>query len=300
MLRALKGLGQFISVERGFMLFMISVAATLLIGEKLVWLEAIYIGLIVFCLWSAADAMNNICDVNVDTKSHPFRAWYTRNLGRYGLVVCLLLCALTIGLGVVTGILLLNVFILLGLVFGVLYSVPPSRLRQTIFKPVVNFSVGAVPVLIGAAYSSNFSARVWSLVFVVGLATAVNSSWEDLADYGSDLDAGARTMPIVLGLKRGLYVTIIAGYCLGCLMVLVGVMFQLNILYYVVLSALAAYISIRLILKRSLLFPGPTHKEESMLGLGRTLAKDFVIVAIVHTMNLMLSAYLKYQGLAFF
>ncbi len=276
---------------------MISVPATFLIQGKLAWREAIYIGVMVFCGWSTVDAMNNMCDVKSDRISDPSRARFTKNLGRFGLVITLSLCALTVGLAIVTRNLLVILCVLLGGAVGVLYSVPPFRLRQTIYKPVVNFCVGAFPILIAAAFASRFSENIWILVFLFGLATAVYSLWGDLADYGSDLDTGGRTIPIVLGPKRGLCTTIASGYSLFPLMAVVGVMFQLNTLYYLILLTLAAYLSIRVILKRSLLLSSRTN-DDAMEGLGQTLAKVFVIIAIVQTANLMLSAFLKFQGLS--
>lgn len=292
MFRSLTGFGQFISVERGFMLFMISLGATFLIEKNLSWFQAIYLGFIVFCGWCGVDAMNNIYDVDLDAESDPVRAEYTKDIGRIGVCVSILFCALSISLGIITWIPLVPVLTLIGILVGVLYSVPPFRLRQTICKPLVNLSVGAVPVLMVAALSSVFSASVISLVFLIGVTTAVNSLWEDLADYASDSNSRARTMPIVLGFERGLYLTIVMGYCLIPFMVLVGILFRLNTLYYLVFSALVAYMSLRLIQKRSVLFGKSRNNKESMHKLGETLAKDFVIIAIIQTTNLMLSGYL--------
>ena len=292
MFRSLTGFGHFISVERGFMLFMISLGATFLIEKNLSWFQAIYLGFIVFCGWCGVDAMNNIYDVDLDAQSDPVRAEYTKDIGRIGVCVSILFCALSISLGIITWIPLVPVLTLIGILVGVLYSVPPFRLRQTICKPLVNLSVGAVPVLMVAALSSVFSASVISLVFLIGATTAVNSLWEDLADYASDSNSRARTMPIVLGFERGLYLTIVMGYCLIPFMVLVGILFRLNTLYYLVFSALVAYMSLRLIQKRSVLFGKSRNNKESMRKLGETLAKDFVIMAIIQTTNLMLSSYL--------
>lgn len=292
MFRSLTEFGQFISVERGFMLFMISLGATFLIEKNLSWFQAIYLGFIVFCGWCGVDAMNNICDVDLDAKSDPVRAEYTKDIGRIGVCVSILFCALAISLGIITWIPLVPVLTLIGILVGVLYSVPPFRLRQTICKPLVNLSVGAIPVLMVAALSSVFSASVISLVFLIGVTTAVNSLWEDLADYASDSNSRARTMPIVLGFERGLYLTIVMGYCLIPFMGLVGILLRLNTLYYLVFSALVAYMSLRLIQKRSVLFGKSRNNKESMHKLGETLAKDFVIIAIIQTTNLMLSSYL--------
>ena len=295
MFSSVRGFTQFISVERGVMLFMICIGATFLIEESIAWLQAIYLGSIVFCGWSGVDAINNVCDADLDAQSDPIRAEYTKNLGRLGLCVSIFFSALSISLSVISGIPLVTVFVLIGLLAGVSYSVPPFRLRQTLYKPLVNFSVGAVPILIVAAFSNVFSVEVWSLMLLIGITTAVNSLWEDLADYASDFNTRARTMLIVLDFKRGLYVTILLGYFLIPLMVLVGILFRLNLLYFLVLTALVAYISLRLIQKRSVLFGNLGDNTEQILKLGEILAKDFVIIAIVQTANLMLGSYLKYQ-----
>ena len=295
MLRSVKGFLKFISIERGIMLFMIAMGATFLIAKNASLLGAIYFGFVAFCGWSGVDAINNVYDVELDVKSDPLRSEYTKNLGKMGLFIALIFCAVSMSLGAITGIQLVTVFVFLGILAGVIYSVPPFRLRQTIYKPVVNFSVGAVPVLMVAAFFNVFSVQILVLLLLIGISTAVNSLWEDLADYTSDVDARARTMLVVLGFKRGLYLTIAMGYCLVPLMILVGVLFQLTLLYFVVLTALIAYLSIRLIQNRQVLFGGAKADTKTMLKLGEVFAQDFVIIALVHTTNLMVSGYLTYQ-----
>jgi len=279
---------------------MIVMGATFLMEERVTLLRAIYLGFIVFCGWSGVDAINNVYDVDLDVKSDPLRAEYTKNLGRLGLCISIIFFALSMSLGMITKVPLVPVFVFAGILAGVLYSIPPFRFRQTIYKPLVNFSVGAVPILIVAAFFNVFTVQVWSLMLLIGITTAVNSLWEDLADYTSDFEARARTMLVVLGFKRGLYATIVMGYCLIPLMILVGTLFQLNLLYFFVLTTLAVYISLRLLQNRNVLFGGCKDYTESMFKLGEIFAKDFVIMAIVQTTNLMLSGYLKYQQVFLF
>ncbi len=295
MLRGLRGFAQFISAERGLMLFMISAGATFLISEGLSWLEAGYLGFIVFCGWSGVDAMNNVYDADLDEKSDPFRAEYTKNLGTFGLLISLLFLGIAISLGLVTQIPLLTAFVIVGGLAGVLYSVPPFRLRQTVLKPLVNFSVGSVPVLIVASFFSVFTAQVWPLVFLIGTTTAVNSLWEDLADYASDLHNDARTFLVVLGLRRGFFTTIVLGYCLVPPMVLIGVMFNLSVIYYAIFSLIVAFMTLRLVQYRSILLGKEGDSTEQTLKLGKILAKDFVVMAIAQTANIMLSGFLKYH-----
>lgn len=287
------GFLSFISVERGIMLFMINMGATFLIAQSSTLPNAIYLGIIAFFLWSGVDAINNVYDAELDEKSDPKRAKYTKSLGKLGLATSLGLFAVSLGLGVVTGMLLVVVFIFVGILAGIIYSVPPLRLRQTIYKPIVNLSVGAVPVLIVAAFYDVFSVQIFALILLMGISTAVNSLWEDLADYKSDYNAKAKTTLVVFGFKKGLYLTIIMGYSLIPLMIIVGIMFQLNTIYFVILGALITYISIRLIQNRQIITGKP--KQETLLAAGEGFAKDFVIVALVHTTNLMLSGFLTYQ-----
>jgi 4-hydroxybenzoate polyprenyltransferase len=293
MFQNLKGFAQFISVERGAMLFMISVGAAFLMGESLAWSSALFLGVIVFCVWSAADAINNFFDVDLDVLSDPFRADFTKKLGKLGLFIAVGFTAVSLLLGAATMLPYVVLFVGVGILFGVLYSAPPFRLRKTAYKPVVNFTVGAVPVLIVAAFFNVFSVNIVSLVLLIGVTTAVNSLWEDLADYASDFSSGSRTIPIILGFRRGLLFTVIMGYSMIPLMVLVGMLFQLGWLYYVALSALAAFISLRLYQKRLTLFKDDRADTKKLFELGEVLAKDFVVIAIVFTLSLMLSSLLK-------
>ena len=293
MFREVKGFAQFISVERGIMLFMISVGATFLTAETLAWSSALYLGITVFCIWSAVDAINNVCDVNLDTLSDPSRAEFTKKLGKLGIFIMMVFTALSLALGVATLIPSVVLFVGLGIIFGVLYSVPPLRLRKTAYKPVVNFTVGAVPVLIVAAFFNVFSINVVSLALLVGVTTSVNSLWEDLADYASDFNSGSRTVPIIFGFRRGLLLTIILGYVLIPFMVFVGLLFQLGWVYYASLLGLAAFISLRIVQNRVTLFKHDSRDPKKLHKIGEVLAKDFVIIAIVFTLSLMVSSLLK-------
>jgi 4-hydroxybenzoate polyprenyltransferase len=299
MFQDMKSFAQFISVERGLMLFMISVGATFLIVQSLELTKALYLGVTVFCIWSAVDAINNVCDVDLDVLSDPIRAQYTKKLGKLAFFVVAGFTTLSLALGAVTMIPYVLLFVGMGLFFGVLYSVPPFRLRKTAYKPVVNFTVGAVPVLIVAAFFNEFSVNVVALVLLIGVTTAVNSLWEDLADYASDSNSGSRTVPIIFGFHKGLLLTIVMGYVMIPLMVLVGWLFDLGWVYYGALVGLAVFISLRLIQKRVTLLKRNHADSTKLMQVGGVLSKDFVIIAIVFTFSLMLSSLLKINPLIF-
>jgi 4-hydroxybenzoate polyprenyltransferase len=296
MFQDLRGFAQFISVERCLMLFMISVGTTFLMSRALVWPAALFLGVIVFCIWSAVGAMNNICDVDLDVLSDPIRAKFTKKLGKFGLFVAVGFVAVSIVLGAATLMPFVLLFVGLGVFFGIIYSVPPFRLRKTAYKPIINFTVGAVPVMIIAAFFNVFSINIVMLILLIGVTTAVNSLWEDLADFASDLHSGSRTIPIILGFRRGLVLTVALGYVMIPLMILVGVLFQLPLIYYILLTTLGSFITLRLIQKRQILFKDKANTQK-LFKLGEVLAKDFVIIAIVFTLGLMLSSLLKINPL---
>jgi 4-hydroxybenzoate polyprenyltransferase len=297
MLQNLRGFAQFISVERGLMLFMISVGATFLAGGTFAWPVALFLGVIVFCLWSAADAMNHLCDVDLAVLSDPLRASFTKKIGKVGLFIIIGFTALSLSLSAITLMPFVVLFVGIGILFGVLYSVPPFRLRKTAYKPIVNFTVGAVPIMIIAAYFNIFTVDIVVLISLIGVTTAINSLWEDLADYASDFHSGSRTIPIILGFRRGLFFTVAMGYIMIPLMVLVGLLFKLPLIYYGALVALASFITLRLIQKRNTLFKEDGLDTNKLFKLGEVLAKDFVIVAIVFTLSLMLSSLLRINPL---
>jgi 4-hydroxybenzoate polyprenyltransferase len=292
MIQDIRGFAQFISVERGLMLFMIVVGATFLAGGSIAWEPALFLGALVFCIWSAVDAINNLCDVELDVLSDPYRARFTKKLGKFGLLVAACFSALSLAMGAITFVPSVLLFVVMGLGFGVLYSVPPFRLRKTPYKPLVNFTVGAVPMLIVAAFFNAFSANVLVLILLIGVTTAINSLWEDLADYASDLSSGSRTVPILLGYQKGLIVTVLAGYVMVPLMVLVGVLFELPILYYITLFGLACFITLRLIQKGRII-SGRIKDTKKLFGVGDVLARDFVMTAVFFTLSLMTSSLLK-------
>lgn len=147
--------------------------------------------------------------------------------------------------------------------------------------------------MIIAAFFNVFSINIITLILLIGVTTTINSLWEDLADYASDFNSGSRTIPVILGFRRGLLFTVIRGYVMIPLMMLVGVLFKLPLIYYAALTVLAIFITLRLIQKRQTLFKEDKADTKKLFKLGEVLAKDFVIIAIVFTLSLMLSSLLK-------
>src|SRR5512136_511416 len=118
MFQDMKGFAQFISVERGLMLFMISMSATFLIVQSLNLAQALYLSVTVFCIWSAVDAINNVCDVDLDALSDPARSQFTKKLGKLALFTIVGFVALSLALGAVSMVPYVLLFVGVGLFFG--------------------------------------------------------------------------------------------------------------------------------------------------------------------------------------
>jgi 4-hydroxybenzoate polyprenyltransferase len=294
MLQELKGFAQFISIERGLMLFMISMGATFLVGQSFKLLTALYLGVTVFCIWSSGDAINNVFDIGLDSYSDPFRALFTKKLGKIGVAIFVGFALLSLALGAISSIPLVILFVGLGLSFGVLYSVPPFRFRKTVYKPIINFTVGAVPILIVAAFFNAFSINVIVFAFLIGITTSIHSLWEDLADFTSDSESGSRTLPIILGFHKGILLTLIVGYIAIPLMALVGWLFELGWFYYSTLVGLGIFGALRIFQQRANL-KNDKLDPQGLVKLGGFFAKDFVIIAIVFTFSLLISSLIKFS-----
>jgi len=112
-----------------------------------------------------------------------------RKLGKLGLFIMVGFTTLSLALGVGNAHSLRNSFCSIRHCFRSVVFCSPFRLRKTAYKPIVNFTVGAVPVLIIAAFFNVSSINVVALVLLIGITTSVNSLWEDLADYVQTLTA---------------------------------------------------------------------------------------------------------------
>ena len=96
-----------------------------------------------------------------------------------------------------------------------------------------------------------------------------------------------------MGFRHGLIFTVIMGYVMVPLMILIGILFELSVVYYAALIGLTSFITIRIYKNRQILLNKDKEDTGELFKLGKILAKDFVMVAIVFTLALMLSSLIK-------
>lgn len=292
MINSLKGYAQFIAIQRGLMLFMVTLGGAFLIGGSTALFPGLLLGAIVFAFWSFSDAINNIYDKELDAISDPERAEFTEKLGKKGYFITYLFLGLAFFLGALTLNWAVFVVISVGILLGFVYSAPPTRLRTTLVKPLVNFVFGAVAIFISSAYFGVFNLNVLLLTLLFGIVTSVNSIWGDLADYQSDKNSGAKTLPVILGFRNGLFITVILGCILIPIMANIGLMYSLSFVYYIILAVIASYILINLFLNRKRLSKNKENTHEQ-ISLGTLLTKDFVKITLIFSLTFMVCSIIR-------
>jgi len=184
------------------------------------------------------------------------------------------------------------VVVSVGMFLSFIYSAPPIRLRTTIAKPLVNFIFGAVAILVSGAYFGVYSFEVIALTLLFGVVTSINSIWGDLADYESDKKSGSKTVPVVLGFRRGFIFTVVLGCMLIPILTFIGLMYGLPFVYYAILAGIATYVLGRLFLNKK----GLNKNKENLnqqITLAAMLTKDFTFITLIFSLTFMVSALIR-------
>jgi len=147
--------------------------------------------------------INDVFDLEsdiVDSPGRPIPSGIVRR--REAAFLSIALMAISVTLGVTTSpdtfILILSL-----LAIGVLYSVPPARLKRLFFAPNICVALlGALTFLVGASIGPAYSASVvfvGLLIFAYGTAAGFV---KDFKDVEGDSAVGIRTLPMIVGMER--------------------------------------------------------------------------------------------------
>jgi len=289
----LRAFSQFITVDSGLALFVATILLSFLMAPKFDLFQACYLGLIIFCGWCGVDMLNNICDTEADALSHPARAEIIRTLGVWTGIIAGLFLAIAFGLGFGTQNVLVMLLIVAAFSSGVLYSIPPFRLRQTILKPIMNLSVGVILALLVASFYSCFTVATWLIVVLAGAATLSASLWDDVIDYEGDWKGGAKTMPVIIGPKKGAYLSFLSSFSLLPLLFFIGIVFNLAGFYYLSLLLVAVGMLTKLIQNRNILSTNFEQNEEAWINLMKTTFKNYDALAFMQMLVLIFAVYLR-------
>jgi geranylgeranylglycerol-phosphate geranylgeranyltransferase len=157
--------------------------------------------------------INDLADVKIDRANNKKRPLSSGLVSKRN---ALFFIILVYGSAIVLAVALENwgtVFVLVPLIaLGPLYSAPRIGLKDRFVLKTLSISAGMILcLLLGATadYGHNKSGQSWLAAWygalMVGMMTFVTSPYNDLGDTKGDRESGRRTIPIVLGYERTLY-----------------------------------------------------------------------------------------------
>jgi len=167
---------------------------------------------------------------------------------------------------------------------------PPPETSKTSNKKILVIAV--VAILVSGAYFGVYSFEVIALTLLFGVVTSINSIWGDLADYESDKKSGSKTVPVVLGFRRGFIFTVVLGCMLIPILTFIGLMYGLPFVYYAILAGIATYVLGRLFLNKK----GLNKNKENLnqqITLAAMLTKDFTFITLIFSLTFMVSALIR-------
>ena|GEM_PF-6372280 len=196
----------------------------------------------VLLAWTFGIILNDIYDVEIDKKSKKGRPLITKEIltkTYYSVAVVCAILALgsTLFLASITT-LLISIFILI----SVAYSIPPVRLRDYAFSPVVLGAVSAISFLVGAyANSTTYSPPILLISLLIFIALSLGSTVKDLEDISGDKNAKVRNIFTIYG-KEGGKKIVSALIFSSFLVPLVLFMHLQDLAFFIIFGAVAAYL----------------------------------------------------------
>ncbi|HID26040.1 MAG TPA: hypothetical protein EYP23_06250, partial [Thermoplasmata archaeon] len=149
--------------------------------------------------------VNNLADIEIDKITNKKRPLITRKIRveDYKKMTTLFFFLATIYSAAINHVTLFLILLFMGNYF--LYSTPPLRLKRIPFFSKLLLSLNSLMLVILGYYfvtgfTSLFPVEV-TLFFVVGYTAVIN--FIDLKDYEGDKEAGIKTIPTLLGLRKG-------------------------------------------------------------------------------------------------
>ncbi len=184
--------------------------------------------------------VNALADVNIDKISNPNRSLIDGTIPRdhfikVGIISFFLACLYA---SVIDQIAFLIIFLVMGSYF--IYSAPPLRLKRVFFfsKFWISFN-SLILIILGYYFVTGRTDIPYEIVlaFFIGFTALIN--FIDIKDYEGDKKEGIKTIPTVLGLKKGkLVIGIIFLFCYIAFGIVLQNMF---ILIFMILSGVLQF-----------------------------------------------------------
>jgi geranylgeranylglycerol-phosphate geranylgeranyltransferase len=144
---------------------------------------------------------------------------------------------------IIVGITTLAIYVV-ALFLGVSYSLPRIRAKRIFsYKMIVSISGAAISSLTGGIAANSFGPAVFFAAVAFALFALVAMLIGDLADVGGDATRGIRSLPVVIGVKKSVWVTMIIPMIVGLLAIILFPVLRLNLIFGGLAIGLSSYSS---------------------------------------------------------
>ncbi|MBI4168277.1 MAG: UbiA family prenyltransferase [Candidatus Aenigmarchaeota archaeon] len=149
------------------------------------------------------NALNAIFDLNIDKINKPLRPVPQGKITKKQTITISVIVNL---IGIFAAYTVSINFLLLALLFtliGVLYSVPPARIKKRVFgsNMVIGIIYGLIPFFTGFILVGNYNIPLYLIIYFTIIAALI-SSMKDFEDHIGDSLHKVKTVPVVLGTQK--------------------------------------------------------------------------------------------------
>jgi 4-hydroxybenzoate polyprenyltransferase len=146
-------------------------------------------------------------------------------------------------LALILGIATLTIYAI-ALFLGVSYSLPRIRAKRVFpYKIMVSVSGAAISSLTGGIAANSFGPVVFFAAVAFALFALVAMLVGDIADVSGDATGGIKSLPVVIGAKKSVWVTMTIPLIVGLLAIVLFPVLRLNLIFAALSIGLSIYSS---------------------------------------------------------
>jgi len=283
----LRAVSQFIAADSALALFMGTILMAVFLAPQFNIFQVLYLGGIILFGWFGLDMINNIYDVEMDKVTHPARALVMEKLGAWTKIIAYTCLIISFCSSLLTQNFLVVLAVVMAMLSGTVYSVPPFRLRQTVLKPAVNFTVGLIVTLLVASFYGQFTVAAYLLMLLAGITTMSTSLWDDVIDYEGDRKGNAKTLVTVIGQKKGAYLSFLSSFSLIPVIYFIGLVLAFPWFFYLASFFTATGIIAVFVQNLSALLA--CSNSEALTSIMKKLFKYYVVLAFAQMLICIIS-----------
>jgi len=178
------------------------------LSNAILWPPFIFAFLAILFTWWVSALLNDLYDIEIDKQTNRSRPLVQNIISKseyWHLIHIVFVLALFTGFMAAFTLSFIPLLIVIaGTILSFVYSVPPLRIRNTMFSSVFIGILSVFALVMGYSFKGGvLTAEMINIVLVLFFTLSVGGLIKDLKDYAGDKKAGVRTLFTVLGREKG-------------------------------------------------------------------------------------------------